>query len=73
MKPLYALAIVCSLTLGFVACGPSEAERKADSLTVDSTKKEMNNSADHMIDSMNQAMQNMGSTDTGAKAPATTK
>jgi hypothetical protein len=69
MRPLHALLLVAALTLGFVACGPSEAERKADSLQVDSTKKEMNNAAAHMIDSMNAAMNAM-SGDTAKKDSA---
>ncbi|HTL82055.1 MAG TPA: hypothetical protein VL651_10140 [Bacteroidia bacterium] len=70
MKPLYAIALVCGLTLGLVACGPSEAERKADSLEVDSTHKEMNATGDHLIDSMNAAMAAMNNNDTSKKDTA---
>ena len=70
MKPIYAIALVSSLTLGFVACGPSEAERKADSMEVDSTKKEMDNSADQFIDSMNKANDAASAADTSKKDTA---
>lgn len=68
MKSIYALAIAAVVTFGFMSCGPSEAERKADSVTVDSTRKEMHNTEDHLIDSINKAMQSTGSaTDTTKK------
>lgn len=56
MKKILAFVFAASMALTFVSCGPSAKEKKADSLQQDSTKKSMNNDADHMIDSMNAAM-----------------
>lgn len=61
MKTLYAAAILCVMSFGFIACGPSDAERKADSLAVDSTHKEMKSTEQHLIDSINALFGNSGS------------
>ncbi len=55
MKKFLAITFVAALTLSINSCGPSAEEKKADSLTVDSTAKGMTNEADRMIDSMNKA------------------
>jgi hypothetical protein len=55
MKTILALAVATTLTFGMISCGPSDAEKKADSAQLDSTKKEMDATGDHMIDSMNAA------------------
>ena len=41
--------------MAMISCGPSDEEKKADSMEVDSTRKGMQNDADRMIDSMNRA------------------
>ena len=53
MKKIFALAFAASMAMAVVSCGPSAAEKKADSLKVDSTAKSMNNDADSMIAMMN--------------------
>lgn len=55
MKNFLSFAFVAALTIGMVSCGPSDEEKKADSLEVDSTAKGMQSDADRMIDSMNRA------------------
>ncbi|HET6993145.1 MAG TPA: hypothetical protein VFJ43_17555 [Bacteroidia bacterium] len=55
MKTLFALTFATALTFGMVSCGPSDAEKKADSAQLDSTAKGMHSEADHTIDSMNAA------------------
>ncbi|MBI3510292.1 MAG: hypothetical protein HY064_06485 [Bacteroidetes bacterium] len=53
MKTIYSLGVAFMLSIAFVACGPSEAEKKADSIKTDSVKKDMNNEADSTIAAMN--------------------
>jgi hypothetical protein len=53
MKKVFALACTFALVAGFVSCGPSEEERKADSAEVASTAKNMESEADSMIAQMN--------------------
>lgn len=55
MKTIIALAFAATLSVSVISCGPSAQEIKADSAQNDSTLKEMNNTGDHMIDSMNAA------------------
>ncbi|CAN5359000.1 hypothetical protein BH09BAC5_BH09BAC5_02280 [soil metagenome] len=55
MKHLLALTFAFTLTFSMISCGPSDADKKADSLEVDSTAKAIDNDADRMIDSMNRA------------------
>lgn len=55
MKKFLSFTFAAALTISMISCGPSEEEKTADSLVVDSTKKGMDNDADHMIDSMNRA------------------
>ena len=53
MKKILAFTFAAALTMTMVSCGPSEEEKKADSMEVDSTRKGMQSDADRMIDSMN--------------------
>ena len=53
MKKIFALAFAATLVTGFVSCGPSEEQKKADSTDVAKTAKSMNNDADSMIAMMN--------------------
>ncbi|MCX6310614.1 MAG: hypothetical protein NT084_03160 [Bacteroidetes bacterium] len=55
MKTIIAFAFATTLCLSAISCGQSKTDIKADSLQNDSTQKEMNNTGDHMIDSMNAA------------------
>lgn len=74
MKPIYALALAFTLSLGFVACGPSDAEMKADSIKKDSVAKSMNNEADSTIAAMNAMNEaNKRAEDSTAKADSTKK
>lgn len=52
MKNLFAIAFATTLTFGMISCGPSDVEKKIDSLQNDSTAKEMGNTADSMIAAM---------------------
>lgn len=76
MKKLLALACAFTIAAGFISCGPSAEERKADSANNVQTKKEMDNTADHMIDSMNKANEEMmrkDSTDAANKKADSTR
>jgi hypothetical protein len=53
MKNLLSFTFAAALAFSVVSCGPSDEEKKADSLEVDSTAKGMDNEADRMIDSIN--------------------
>jgi hypothetical protein len=55
MKNFLAFTFATALTITMVSCGPSADEKKADSLEVDSTRKEMKSTEELMIDSMNRA------------------
>ena len=55
MKKILAFTFAATLTMAMISCGPSAEEKKADSLHVDSTHKEMKSTEDRMIDSMNRA------------------
>lgn len=55
MKTILAIAFATTLSISMISCGPSEAEKKADSAQLDSTIKETEATGDHMIDSMNAA------------------
>jgi len=70
MKKVFALAFAAAV-IGFSSCGPSAAEKKADSLNVASMKKSMNNDADSMIALMN--AQNAASDSTAKAAAAAQK
>jgi hypothetical protein len=54
MKKILALAFAASLAIGFVACGPSEEEKKADSIEVTNLAKDMDNFADSVAKAMEQ-------------------
>ena len=55
MKNFLSFTFAAALTISMISCGPSEEEKKEDSLVVDSTAKGMQSDADRMIDSMNRA------------------
>jgi hypothetical protein len=55
MKNFLSFTFAAAFTIAMISCGPSEEEKKADSLEVDSTAKGMQSDADRMIDSMNRA------------------
>lgn len=55
MKNFLSFTFAAVFTIAMISCGPSEEEKKADSLEVDSTAKGMQSDADRMIDSMNRA------------------
>jgi hypothetical protein len=55
MKKIFALACTTALAVSFIACGPSEEERKKDSADVAGTAVEMIDAADRMADSMEKA------------------
>lgn len=67
MKKIIALAFAASLAIGFVACGPSEEEKKADSIEVAKLAGETNDFADSVAKAMEQ-MNN--ATDTSKKDSA---
>ena len=54
MKKIFALAFAASLAIGFVSCGPSEEEKKADSVEVVKQADEMNDFADSVAKAMEQ-------------------
>lgn len=53
MKKILALACAAMLVTGFISCGQSEEERKADSTEVAKTATNMNDEADSTIAAMN--------------------
>lgn len=53
MKNFLTFTFAAALTISMISCGPSEEEKKADSLELDSTAKGMDNEADRLIDSIN--------------------
>ncbi|HEU4716417.1 MAG TPA: hypothetical protein VFU15_01210 [Bacteroidia bacterium] len=68
MKKVFAIAFAGAVIAGFASCGSSDADKKADSANAVQTKKEMDETGDHMIDSMNRANAVMDSTNkAGAK------
>lgn len=64
MKKIFALVFTAVLATGFIACGPSDEEKKtADSLTDAKMKSENDNIADSIF----KAMEQMNNADTGKK------
>ncbi|MDQ3111734.1 MAG: hypothetical protein M3R17_17735 [Bacteroidota bacterium] len=55
MKNLLAFAFAATLSVGMISCGPSEEKKNEDSLEADSIAKEIDNTTDHLFDSMNRA------------------
>ena len=53
MKKILALACAAALVTGFISCGPSEEERKADSTEVAKTAEGMKDEGDSIIAAMN--------------------
>lgn len=73
MKKILALACAALLVTGFISCGPSEEKRKEDSTDVASQKKENDDLADHVFDSINAANDKMMRDDSAKKADSTHK
>ncbi len=53
MKNLLSFTFAAALCLSVISCGPSEEEKTADSLHLDSTAKDMADEGQRMIDSIN--------------------
>ncbi|CAN5824638.1 hypothetical protein BH11BAC7_BH11BAC7_04060 [soil metagenome] len=53
MKNLLLFTFATALSVTMISCGPSAEEKKADSLQLDSTKNEMADEGERMIDSIN--------------------
>ncbi len=53
MKNLLSFTFAAALCLSVISCGPSEKEKTADSLHLDSTAKDMADEGQRMIDSIN--------------------
>lgn len=66
MKKILAFVFAASLVTGFVACGPSDEEKKQDSIN-DHKAKEEN---DAWADSVMKAMEQGNSSDSGKKDTA---
>lgn len=78
MKKVFALACSALLVAGFVSCGPSEEERKADSLEVVNTAASMDKEGDSIIAAMNamsgsDSSGNAGMSDSAKMADSTAK
>jgi hypothetical protein len=55
MKNLLAFTFAAALSVAMISCGPSDEKKKEDSLEADSVAKEIDNTTDHLLDSMNRA------------------
>lgn len=68
MKRIFTLLFASLLVSGFVACGMSEEEKKADSLQQDSVAKEADATADMLIEQMERQNDSMNAADSIAAA-----
>lgn len=68
MKRIFTLLFASMLVTGFVACGMSEEEKKADSLQQDSVAKEADATADMLIEQMERENDSIAKADSIAAA-----
>ena len=73
MKKVFAILFASALVTGFVACGQSAEEQKAESLRDDSVVQEADQTAEMLIEQMNRQNDSIDKADSAAAADSAAK